>query len=148
MHMRFGNAYRNFVRYLKSVISLEKHLASNIVNLSRANPRKLEFRSASKSSNDKYKYLFHRNKDAPALCLTVGLVMEDHTKKLISSVSGVSSKFVAAIPLTYEYERLVATIAMTLGVRTFKSQVTSNMLMFSTRPDTGAIKKRKLCALS
>lgn len=67
--------------------------------------------------------------------------MEDFTSKLASSASGVSSKFLAAIPFTYEYERLVAAIAMTLKVRTFKSQITDNMLVFSTRPDIGSKKK-------
>lgn len=130
------------------LISLDGDLGSNIVNLSRADPRSLKFRTAPRSSNDKYKYLCHRGNDTPALCLTVGLVMEDFTKKSVSSVSGVSSKFLAAIPLTYEYERLVATIAMTLGVSTFQSQITNNMLMFSTRPDTGAKKQGEFFIIS
>ena len=96
-------------------------------------------------TNDKYQYICHANQNKPALCITVGAVVEDRSKELVRNGAGIGSKFVAAIPLSYEYERWVATIAMALGARTFKSQITENKLVFSTRPETkGAMKNGKL----
>ena len=86
--------------------------------------------------NEKYQYICHSSNSKPALCVTVAAVVEDRSKELVRNSAGIGTKFVAAIPLTYEYERWVATIAMVLGGRTFKSQITENKLVFSTRPET------------
>ena len=112
------------------------HVKSNVVNLSRIDPHKLLLKSMKGGANDKYQYICHANQTKPALCVTVGAIVKDRSKELVRNGAGIGSKFVAAIPLSYEYERWVATIAMALGSRTFKSQITENKLVFSTRPET------------
>ena len=110
-------------------------MKSNVINLSRFDPQRLTIKSLKGAKSDKYRYICYDKQDSPALCVTVGVVMEDRSKELVRNAAGIGSKFVAATPLTYEYERWVATIAMVLGGRTFKSQITENKLVFSTRPD-------------
>ena len=123
-------------RYIKSLITFTSDLRTNVVNLSRFDPNALILKGLKGGNNEKYQYICHKTQPKPALCISVGIITEDRSKELVRNGSGVGSKFVAAIPLSYEYKRWVATIAMTLGARSFKSQITDNKLVFSTRPET------------
>ena len=123
-------------RYIKSLITFTSDLKTNVVNLSRFDPNALTLKGLKGGSNEKYQYICHKSQPKPTLCITVGIITEDRLKELVRNASGVGSKFLAAIPLSYEYERWVATIAMTLGARSFKSQITDNKLVFSIRPET------------
>ena len=133
-------------RYIKSLVTFMSDVKTNVVNLSRFDPKKLAVKGLKGGSNEKYKYICLADQTKPALCVTVGVVMEDRSKELVRNSAGIGSKFVAAIPLNYEYERWVATIAMTLGARTFKSQITENKLVFSTRPETKGSNKQGECS--
>ena len=112
------------------------------MNLSRFDPRGLALKGL-RGNDDRYKYICHKDQQKPALCITVGVIAEDRSKELVRNGSGVGSRFVVAIPLTYEYERWVATVAMTLGGHCFRSQITDNKLVFSTRPETKSNPSRR-----
>lgn len=112
----------------------------NVVNLSRVDPIQLELCGLNREKDEKYKYIFYRGEVKPALCFCLAVIMEDFSKQLVSNGSGVASKFVSAIPLTFEYERMVAATSVVIGARTFRSQITDNELVFSTRPDTSKLK--------
>lgn len=123
--------------YIKSLISFDGDVKLNLVNLSRFDPVALVFKAPFGVKNDKFKYVTHIGQTKPALCFTVGILVDDFSKEKVGNAGGISSKFVTAIPLSYEYERWVACTAMVLNARAFKSQITDNKLVFSTLPDTG-----------
>ena len=134
-------------RYVKDLVSFAGDIKSNVVNLSRADPKSLELRGLKGLPHEKYQYIFHPKAKQPALCLMVGLIVDDKSKVLVANSAGIGSKFVSAIPLTYEYERFVASTAMVLGATSFKSQLTGNKLVFSTRPTTNASIDGEFCVV-
>ncbi|KAF9521337.1 hypothetical protein CPB83DRAFT_841342 [Crepidotus variabilis] len=121
--------------YVKELLVFAGNKKLGVVNLSRARPSDFNLKKApGANSNPRYTFITYKGDDQPALCLSLILAIDDYSQEMQINIRNVHSKWIAGCPLTYEYERLVAAIAMIIGDTSFKSQLADGKLTYSTRP--------------
>lgn len=113
----------------------------NIFNLSRVNPTdfRLHAIKPKKDKDPKYqpsgiksRYIFHYTQQNPAICISLGLSVEDLTAEPHASGDFICKTF-TMIPLALEQEREVATINIIGGELQYTGQVINNRLSYTTR---------------
>lgn len=124
-------AYTEFYRYIKGLVTFEKDFNLNIINLSRIDPSLL----ISKKTAGQTKggpLVFIRDRKTPALCVTLGIIVDDQTGTPRQR-GDKEVKFITAKLLAYEYERMVAVLCMVHGKESVRVQLADSTLTFATR---------------
>ena len=109
----------------------EKDYTLNIVNLSRIDPSLL----ISKKTSGQTKggpLVFIRDRKTPALCVTLGIIIDDQTVSPRQR-GDKEVKFITAKLLAYEYERMVAVLCMIFKRESVRAQLADSTLTFATR---------------
>ncbi|KAF9521476.1 hypothetical protein CPB83DRAFT_900677 [Crepidotus variabilis] len=123
------------IDYVKELLVFAGNKKLGVVNLSRARPSDFNLKKApGANSNPRYTFITYKGKDQPALCLSLILAIDNYSQEMQINIRNVYLKWIAGCPLTYEYEQLVAAIAMIIGDTSFKSQLADGKLTYSTRP--------------
>ncbi|EDQ98351.1 uncharacterized protein LACBIDRAFT_303646 [Laccaria bicolor S238N-H82] len=127
-----GDVHPNInLKYIKGLVVFEKDYTSNIVNLSRIDPSLL----VSKKTSGQTKggpLVFIRDRKTPALCVTLGIIVDDQTESPRQR-GDKEVKFITAKLLAYEYERMVAVLCMTFKRGSVRVQLADSTLTFATR---------------